>query len=399
MSVFIYKALDANGEFRFGEMQAETRASAATNLTEQGLSPVSLTEKSGRRNRRRGSQSVLGSLLYGEHLRVIDKILLARHLALILKAGISLSEALDILYEDARKPFMKQLLREAREVIEQGGLLSGVFEQYPGQFSPAFIGLIKAGEISGNLDTALEKIATQLFRDYDLLKRVRLAMVYPLILLIGSAGVILLLLTFVLPRMAKAFKGVLVDLPLLTRFFINVSLVLGKNPLLTIAVFLASLGLLAYIFQSAWGKRILFLLFQRFPVSGDLIRKLALARLSRTLQNLLGGGMGAIEAFETVAKTLGNPTYQQSLLAINEDLKKGATLSLVFKERESLYPRLFSSIIMIGERTGNLEHSLNTLGNFYEDFELRNSLFPPKPCYHYKSRGSSQGKEEPRLLQ
>lgn len=365
MPIYFYKAVDKAGNGVSGEVAAESREEATSNLSKDGYLPIIVEERRG--GRRVFKAGPLDFLSFFNRINTIDKILMVRYLASILKAGLSLTEALKILHNDAKKPALKQILKEAKEGVENGQTLSSVFENHPENFSAVFAGLVKAGEESGNLDNALENLANQLFRDYDLLKKVRLAMIYPLILLFGSAGIIVLMMVFVLPRMAKAFSGVLGQLPAITRFFIKISSVLSKSPALTILIFIGLVAGLVYLGRSPLGKRLIFKIFERLPISSELMKKMALSRFSRTFKNLLASGVSALEAIEISAGTVGNPVYEKSLLEISSELKKGAGLAASFKSRSDLYPDLFGSLIMVGEHTGTLEKSLENLSAFYDE--------------------------------
>lgn len=367
MPNYFYKAVDSTGRPTSGEIVAKDRAEAATLLSKQGLLPITVKEKTigtraaGFLERYINAVPLLGGV------STIEKILFARHLSAILRAGLSLSEALEIMQADAQREAMRKILQDAKSSVEQGEQLSAVLARYPQHFSLVFVGMVKSGELSGTLESALDSLAQGLMRDDDLKKRVRMAMIYPAILLTGSTGVIILMMTFVLPRMAKAFRGVIHQLPWITRVFIAASSQLSRNPTLTISVFVLLLVAFIYVARSVWGRRLLFRFFERLPISSELIKKLALARFTRTFRNLLASGTGVIEAIEISAKTIGNPIYESSLLAMNEELKRGANLSEGFKARPDLYPRMFASIILVGEKTGTLEKSLETLALFYEE--------------------------------
>lgn len=361
-----------------GEIRAGTKEEAVQTLVAKSLSPMLVEEK---RVMVRAAQAPQKFSFEGR-IPNIDKILLTRHLSVILQAGIGLAEALEIVIGDVKHVMLRNILLEARQSVEAGEQLSTVLSRYPVHFSPVFIGMVRAGELSGTLDAALENVSGQLFRDYDMVKRVRSAMVYPAILMVGSAGVITLMMTFVLPRMTKAFAGAFAELPAITKFLISISNVLARNPYITVGVLVAIIVGIFVFLRSAFGARVGFMALQRIPVSSDLIKKLALARFSRTLRNLLMSGVGAVEAIELCAATVGNPSYQRSLMHAVGNLKKGANLSDTFKLDRDLYPNFFSSIMLVGERTGTLEKSLKTLSDFYEeevDRVLRNLVSLVEP--------------------
>lgn len=363
MPLFVYKALNKFGAEENGEVQALNRRAAIEYLQRNNFTPTYLEEK-GKVSRSRFSQF---ELLTERKISALDKVFLTRHLAAILKSGIDLREALEILEGDIANPMTKKILRDAKKNLERGQPLSSTFENYEKHFSPVFVGLIKAGEASGTLEETLERIGEQLEKEYDLKKKVQSAMIYPLILMGASSLIIILLLTFVMPRLIKALTQAKMKLPLITRFFIEVSKILSASPAITIILFFGIIISAILFFKSVKGKEILFLILERLPVSRELIKKLALARFSTTLRNLLRSGVPALEAFDITAKTIGNKRYEKALSEIKEELKKGSPLFEVFRKRENLFPHLVVSVIGVGERTGTLEQSLSVITNYYNE--------------------------------
>ncbi len=362
---FSYQAVDKDGRVFRGEIRAVDRRTAIAELSAQGLLPTRLAEGSGKREH--GSRFSLNSSISLGGVSTVDKILLARHLSVILKTGTSLREALDILYSDFEKPILRRLIAEARTHVEGGEPLSEFFNRYPRYFPPIFVGLIRAGESSGTLDNAFFSLYNQLSRDYDLLRRVRAAMIYPTILLIGSAGILVLMMTFILPRMAASFKGVVSELPWITRFFMAISEYLSRYPAVTLGTFLVLIAAGFFLFRSVRGRAITFFIFARLPVASELIKKLTLARFCRTFRNLLLSGVNAIDGIGIAATTVVNPTYTASLQGAIQEIQRGSSLSDAFRSKPKLYPSFFTSIVTIGERTGTLEQSLDTLSSFYEE--------------------------------
>ena len=208
--------------------------------------------------------------------------------------------------------------------MERGQPLSATFQAYEKHFSSVFIGLVKAGEVSGNLEDTLENLGMQLQRDYDLKKRVQSAMIYPLILLGASSLIVILLLTFVMPRLIKALTQAKVQLPLITRILIWLSQILSASPILTIIVFLGLIVFMISFGRSKQGKQFFISVMERLPISKDLIKRLALSRFAITLRNLLNSGVSAVEALNITAKTIGNNKYEQALLDIEAELRKRA---------------------------------------------------------------------------
>ncbi|MBI4993599.1 type II secretion system F family protein [Candidatus Wolfebacteria bacterium] len=362
MSIFVYKALNKEGGQQHGEVQADSRQTAIDFLRRDNLTPIFIEEK----GKFEKKQLSFLKITFGG-ISNVDKIFITRHLAAILKSGINLIEALQILEEDVQKPLMKKILRDAKVNLEKGQPLSTTFASYEKYFSPVFVGLIKAGEASGTLEDSLEGLGEQLQRDYDIKKKVQSAMIYPLILLTATSLIIILLMTFVMPRLIKALSQTKITLPLITRILINISNVLSANPLMTILIFLTLIFLIFIFYRSKFGKQIIFSLFEKFPVSGELIKKLALARFSITLRNLLKSGMPALQAIDLTAKTVGNIKYENALVAIGSELRRGAPLHETFRRRSELFPQMVVSVLTVGERTGTLERSLLVISNYYNE--------------------------------
>lgn len=363
MANFLYNALDAHGASHHGELQARDRKAAADSLSRGGLTVVSLKEKDSVER-----ESGFFSSIFSGSITPLDRILLTRHLSAIVRAGISLGEAIDILiYNSQKRPLLTKLLEEAKRNLEEGHPLSAVFAAYPEHFPPVFVGLIKAGEASGTLDTTLENLGNQLLRDYELMRKVRSAMVYPAILLVASMGIIMLLLTFVLPRLAATFGQSNIKLPLITQTIVNVSAFLASQKTLTMLVFLGSISGAFIFLRKPAGKRFALSIFAHLPISKDLIKGLALARFSRTLKNLIKSGVSLMDGLDIVAASAGNDAYSQEFLAMREELKKGVSFADTFRKREDYFPRLVGSLIAIGERTGSLENSLDIIAGFYDE--------------------------------
>ncbi|MEK7635935.1 MAG: type II secretion system F family protein [Patescibacteria group bacterium] len=364
MPIFIYRALNKEGHQQEGEVQAESRGMAIEYLQREKLTPIFI-EKIGYVERKQFS--FLSLFFLGGGIDISDKMFLTRHLSAILKSGISLSEALEILSEDTTKKSFKKILFDAKMNLERGQPLSATLESYAQYFSPIFIGLIKAGEESGTLEETLEGLGEQLRRDYEMKKRVQSAMIYPAILLSASLLIVVLLLTFIMPRLTKALLQAKVSLPWITRFLIGLSQVFSSNPIATLSVFILLIISIFFFVKSKFGRKVIVGILEKLPVSGNLIKKLALVRFSRTFRNLLASGLSAFESLDITAKTIGIQSYEKTLLNIREEIKKGSTISNSFKEKKEFFPQLVISIIAVGEKTGTLEKSLATITDYYDE--------------------------------
>lgn len=366
MSTFIYEAYNKDGAPVRGEFEAATKDEVATSLLKRQLTPVSIVPL-------RGGSGINLSFAFFERLTSVDILFLVRNMATGLKAGLTVVESLDILVADATKGVMRRMLLGVLSAIKNGQTLSIAFEPYRNSFPVAFIGMLRAGEISGELAPTLESLAQFLRKEYSLRQRVKSALVYPLVLLIASTGVVTLLLVFVLPRLATAFLTSGVKLPLLTKIFIGLSNALTYSILLDALVLGSLFFLLVALKRTATGRMIGGRMLAHTPIAKELIRKLALVRFTRTFGNLIKHGISALEALEIAADSVGNTTYEQALRKAGEEVKNGAPLSHALERYPELFPSILRSLVSVGEKTGTLGDILITLADFYDE-EVENTL-------------------------
>lgn len=362
MAIFLYTVINKKGLTRQGEVQARDRHTAQETLIKEGLAVISLKEKGDI------SRTLVSRLAPFSRISALDRILLTKHLSSIIHAGIPLGEAIDILiFDNQKRSLLRNILEEAKRNLQEGHPLSSVFALYPEHFSVIFVGLVRAGEVSGTLEETLKNLGDQLMRDYDLTRKVRSAMVYPAILLGASIGIIILILTFVLPRLAVSFGQANIQLPLLTSLIIKMSFLLSAHKFLTIVTSVIFFGFWIWFLRKPAGKRFVVIMVNHLPIARDLFQRLALARFARTLKNLIKSGISLIEALEIVSVSVGDESYRREFIQIREELRKGISLTDTFRKREKFFPRLVGSLITVGERTGSLENSLETIAGFYDE--------------------------------
>ena len=198
-------------------------------------------------------------------------------------------------------------------------------------------------------------------------------MVYPAILLFASTGVIMILLTFVLPRLTKSFEKSGLALPIFTQVLIAVSSFLASHKIGVLVILIAIISFLFVFLRKPLGKRIAFNILHHAPISRSLLKQLALARFSRTLKNLIKSGIPLVEGLHIVSTAVGDERYRLEIISMQEEIRRGFSLSDIFKKREEYFPNLVTSLIAVGERTGSLERSLETIAAFYEE-EVDRSL-------------------------
>ena len=361
MPLFTYLASTKEGKITEGEMEVKDQAMVLGYLQKHDLFPLSVKEK--KKERR-----ITLNISFFDRITLLDKITLTRNIATMIHAGIGISEAVDIMREDAQKSLLKKFFTEAQQNLEKGKQLSETFAAFPNYFSDVTINLVHAGEASGNLENALMHISTQLKKEYALKKKVQSALAYPAVLLAAASGVVILLVTLVLPRVSKIFAQSKIKLPLFTRILLGASNFITTYWILLLILLLA-LGIMLYFLKKSHaGTLVLYRVADRVPLLNALIKKITLTRFNSVLCSLLKSGMPIIKALEITANSIGNKMYRNIILTMTEqEIAKGISFGMALKRRPEYFPRLTTSMIVIGEKSGNLEAMLETLASFYEE--------------------------------
>ncbi len=360
--IFHFVAAKNDGRVVEGDLDASSTNDVLEYLAKEGLRPISLKTVSEltltkKRNLFRQSSSIT----------VEDKIFLTKYLAVMLKVGTDILRAVDVLKEDFDKPAVKALLTEIKSTLEKGQPFYTVFAKYPRYFSPVFVNLVKAGEASGNLDQVFEDLSKSLEREADLRRQVRSSLTYPVLLLVGSLGVLILLTTFALPRVAKIFENSDIKPPTFSRIVFAIGLFLGRN-IIFVLFGLAALVIFCWYFftRTETGKAFMQRLITKIPVVKTVVKNIALQSFCTTLSSLLKAGLPIIDALEITAQAVDYQEIKNSLLRISrEGISKGLTIGDAFR-RESVFPRMVVNLVAISEKTGHIEDVLATLADFYE---------------------------------
>jgi len=358
-----YQATNQIGEIIEGELTGPNKEYVFNVLAKKQLTPVHIKEETEKEEEKALKLPSRG------HLSALGKIVMVKQLSAVLRAGIPVVEGFDILIKDSEKPYLKRVLLDIKTVMERGESLAAGFASYPREFSPVFVGLVQAGENSGNLDQTLQEIMVQLSKEYELKRSVRAAMIYPTILLIVSVVIVTILVTFILPRITIAFEQSGVELPLITKVVLGITKVLSYNPLFTMAGLFGFFGIGAFF--TIWSppaiKRMMEKVSMRLPVVSKLIKQMALARLAGILSGLLKGGIPAVEALTITASSIGNETYKTYLMKTVDSIKRGTSIADSFRGDARLFPNILISMIAVGEKSGTLDETLGSLAGFYED--------------------------------
>jgi len=363
---FKYIASQPDGKIVESEMAAKDVSEVLGFLASQGLKPVSVQPLE--------RFDVGIKSLFGGQITLTDQVFISKYLSLMLKLGTGLLQAVNILIDDFEKPAVRTFLLEIRSALEKGLPFHVTFARYPKVFSQVYINLLRAGEASGNLDKIFEDLSEMLTKQKALRDQITGALIYPIILLIGSTFILLFLVTFALPKIANVFSEGGFEPPLFSKIVFGIGLFFGDNILYVIGIIVVAFGAFFYFYRvSLVFRKLLSSLVNEIPLIKEVLKKIALQRFASVLSSLIKAGMPLTEALEITAQAVGNIELKESLIRISrEGLSKGLTIGEAFR-KEPFYPRTVVNLMAISEKAGHMEEVLATLSEFYTK-EIDNSL-------------------------
>jgi type IV pilus assembly protein PilC len=361
MSTWAYTAINEQGlEFK-GELEASDARNAREQLRSRGLLPSTLNQV--------GGAAEQGAAAVGSSKRVKPKSLqvFSRQFATMIEAGISIVGALVVLEEQTEDAALLEVITRVREDVESGMLLSEAMAMHPRVFDRLYIAMVETGEAAGILDTVLDRVAFQIEKETKIKRRVKGAMLYPTIVLTFASIVLAGMLMFLVPIFTKIFSQLNGDLPTLTLYVVHASDLLRHDWF----IIFPAVGASIYGFRrwkaSAAGRRVWDAFKLRLPMKiGDTVRKVTLARFSRTLSTLVSAGVDIIKALEITAATAGNWVIEQSLLEVRERVHDGVPISRPLAD-DPAFPAMVAHMVKVGEETGELDKMLGKVADFYED--------------------------------
>ncbi|PIW97579.1 hypothetical protein COZ81_01910 [Candidatus Jorgensenbacteria bacterium CG_4_8_14_3_um_filter_38_10] len=363
---FHYIAFQADGKITENDLESKDVNQVLEYLRDHNLKPVSVKQI---------EKELGGERRFGKaRINLTDQVFLSKYLALMLKMGTGLFQAINILVEDFTKKSVRFLLLEIRAGLEKGQPFYTTFARHPQTFSQVYINLIKAGETSGNLEKVFDNLSEMLTKQKELKDQIRGAMIYPTILLVTSILIVIFLVSFALPKIANVFSESGFQPPFFSRVVFGVGLFFGHYGIWFLLLFVLVFGVFFYLFRSSLVfKNWLMAIIADLPVIKDLFRKIALQRFASILSSLIKAGMSLTEALEVTASAVGNLELQRALVRISrEGLSRGLTIGEAFR-REPFFPRTVANLVTISEKAGHLEEILSTLADFYTE-EIDSSL-------------------------
>jgi general secretion pathway protein F len=379
MSVFEYVALDEKGRQRKGFVDAPGIAAARQKLREENVYPVEINQAADRKE-----PSLAGVLKINiwERVSANDVSMFTRQLSTLLGAGMPLVPSLSILMKQAKNPLLKKSLAQIREQVNEGKSLTESMSGFPQIFPPFYLNMVRAGEASGTINLVLERLADFSENQQTLMNKIRSALAYPIIMFFMGSAVIFLLMAFVVPKITGIFADMNQTLPLITIILITISNFLKSFWWLILILLAAGVAAFKYMTTNTeGGKRQWDNAKLKIPVWGQVNRKIAIARFSRTLATLLQSGVPLLSAMEIVRNVVNNIIIGEAISKASKDLEEGKGLSGPLTQ-SGIFPPLVIEMIAVGEQSGTLERMLNRIATAYEteaqsDIMVMTSLLEP----------------------
>ncbi len=358
--LFSYKAVKKDGTHYEGTLEADDKFALYKQLHDQGDVVLKVSAK--------GPKSSFKEMLnvsFGG-AKIVDRIMFAKNLGAMLRAGLPLARALSVLERQMTSKIWKPIFKTLNENLAKGVPLSASLATYPKTFSPLFVSMVAAGEESGSLSQSLFIVGDQLEKSHQLSKKVRGAMMYPAIIFGVMITIAVLMFIFVVPKLTATFKEFNAELPLITRAVMGVSDFFANHYFIVLgtAVFLF-LGFYA-VSKTVSGRSAIDLMILKLPIIGTIAKEVNSARTARTLSSLLSSGVEVVYSIKITSNVVQNVHYKKMLEKTAEEIQKGATLQSLFMFRSDIYPSFVSEMIGVGEETGTLSKVLLEVAIFYE---------------------------------
>jgi type IV pilus assembly protein PilC len=353
MPAYTYTARTAAGELRTATVEAATAQDVVAQLRRQRMTVVKVDEQA-------KPKKVKGAI------KMRDIVIFTRQFSTMINAGLPLVQALDILAKQTENKVLANVTRDIVFDVESGHTVADALSKHPKAFSDLYVNMVAAGEAGGILDTILMRLATFMEKNDALVRKVKGAMIYPAVIMSVAAIAICVLLIFVIPVFESMFAGVGLALPVPTRIVIGASDFLRGYWWAVLAAGGATFWLFKRYYATSSGKLVIDRLLLKFPVLGDVLRKSAVSRFTRTLGTLISSGVSILDGLEITAKTAGNRVIQDAIMQSRASIAGGDTIAAPL-QKSAVFPPMVISMIAVGEQTGGLDEMLSKIADFYDE--------------------------------
>jgi len=360
MSIFKYKAKNEYGENIEGIVNAPNELKAKENVKAKKLELVSLTKEN-------------SFLNYSfSFIKPKDIVIFSRQFAVLISANVSLVESLNILIDQTENVGLRKVIEEVVLEVDEGARLSDSLSHRPNVFSPFYVNVVKSGETSGKLDEILNYLADELEKDYDMMSKIKGAMIYPAFVFTAMIAIGAIMMVFIVPKLTETLAQSGTELPLATKVVIAVSSFMANYWILFIALLIVLVIAFKIFLKTKMGKEIFDNILLRTPIFGNLFNKIFLVRFTRSFNTLLIGGVSIAEGLDICAKVVNNTIYTEIIMETKKAVEDGNSMSGAFLKNKMI-PKMVPQMISIGEKTGKLDMILEKITNFYAR-EIENKI-------------------------
>jgi type IV pilus assembly protein PilC len=373
MAKFKYTAIDANGKQKTGTVEASSQDEANSKLSASGLMPTKIAAAGGSSSANASStkgakKSKKGSGGFGKVIKTEELTTFTRQLATLLDAGLPLLRALEVMIRQEKNARFQAVLQQIADQVKSGNSFSDGLAQHPKIFDRLYINMVRAGEAGGVLDVVLSRLAGFMEKALKTKKKVKAAMVYPIVVVGVAVSIVALLMVVVVPKFQAIFDDMLdgAALPGPTQLVVGISNFMRDNILVSLGIVVVGFFGFKFFMKTPIGSRMFNWLSINTPKVGDLVRKVNIARITRTFGTLLSSGVPILQAITISKDITGNKFYENALGRIHDAVRDGESLAKPM-ERETIFPNMVTSMVDVGEETGELAEMLNRVADNYDE--------------------------------
>jgi len=370
MTKFKYIATDKNQKEMQGVIEAGSERSAKAQLVSQGLVVVRIAEVvEYSKNIKKAKKPLFGSGVSSENVTIFT-----RQMAILLKAGLPLLRSLEVISRQEKNPFFKGVIEQLADNVRTGNKYSDGLSQFPKIFDKLYINMVRAGEAGGVLDVVLDRVAMFSEKALKTAKKVKGAMIYPIVILTVALSILAVLMVFVVPKFQQIFQDMLggAQMPKLTQVVIDLSEFMQGNILATLGIIVAFIVAVKLFFKTKVGIRVWDTFVLKCPKIGDLAVKATVGKFTRTLGTLLASGVPILEAIKITQGTIKNTLVSGALERVHDRVRDGETVATPL-EQQKIFPSMVTSMVEVGEETGQLSEMLNRIADNYDE-EVDNAV-------------------------
>lgn len=358
MPIYQWKGKNKNGSPVKGEYEAVDESTVETYLKKRNISDYKIKEK---------PKDLFENVAFMQpKIKAKDIIIFCRQFSTMIDAGLPIIQCLDILSTQTENPTFRKELKEVKQSVESGETLAESLKKFPKEFDSLFVNMVAAGEAGGILDTIMRRLSEHLEKAAKLRAKVKSAMMYPIITVVVAIVVVMIIMVFVIPVFQDMFKSFGSNLPGLTQMVVNMSNFVKSNLIIILGLMFGSVYTFKRVYSTEKGRFFIDDKALELPVFGMLIRKIAVAKFTRTMSTMLQSGVAILDALDIVAKTAGNKRIEKTIYETRAGISEGRTMADPLSE-SGVFPAMVCQMIAVGEATGALDLMLGKIADFYDD--------------------------------